>query len=739
MRPRIPTLTPSTLIESMSRPGRLRLPAISTAFLTAIPFSVPLLACCLAVTAGQAHSQVGETPERTTTLPAVEVRARAVSESATSSVDGYRPRQAITATKTDTPLSETPQSITILTRDQMADQGATSLQGALTYAAGVRSDAWGIDGRADSVQIRGSEPSIYLDGLQQYSQGWYTATTRTDPYTLERIEVLRGPAGMLFGAGTAAGVVNMVSKRPLQETRREVGLQLGNYHRRQLQADLTGPLTDDGRLSYRLVTVYRKSDTQVDYVPDDRELVAPSIAWRPDAATSMTLQGHWQQDKAGTTSQFLPWSGQILPNRNGQLPSNRFIGEPGDGYDSRRRSLGLLLDHDFNDRLTFRHASRVSNNLNDSHYHYGDFSTIVGGWGEDPINQRVLKRTGFRSLTRTRMVGTDNHLQARIDTGPVRHLMLVGADYSRQRQDERRGTTRSTIDAYDPVYGLVPDLRSLELTPRPQSRQRNAGVYVQDQMRLDNWILVAGLRHDRSTSASAGGESETTRANTKRLGVLYASPSGWSPYASYTESFTPQSGRTEEGALFKPLRGEQVEAGVKYMPSAAPIAATAAIYRLKERNRSVSDPDNPNFGLQVDHTTNKGVELEVRATVASALDLIAWYNYTDVDRKLGGMPRNQAAVWGKYRFAVGDLSGFEAGAGVRYLNGFYDTTETESGPRIASVTLVDLLLAWETARWRLALNVNNLTDKAYFSTCLARGDCWWGPRRTAFVTASWRF
>ena len=216
-------------------------------------------------------------------LPEVRVDANAEHETATTPVIGYRAKNAATATKTDTPLAETPQSVTVITRDQIVDQGATNLQDALTYAAGVRSDAYGLDARTDSFRVRGAYPDVYLDGLRQ-AYGYYTSTTRTEPYTLERLEVLRGPSGMLFGSGTAAGIVNMVSKRPLQETQREVGVQLGSWNRRQLQADLTGPLTADGQWSYRLIAVAREADTQVDFVPDDRRLIAPSLTWRPSGA-----------------------------------------------------------------------------------------------------------------------------------------------------------------------------------------------------------------------------------------------------------------------------------------------------------------------------------------------------------------------------------------------------------------------------------------------------------------------
>jgi len=665
------------------------------------------------------------------TLPEVRVDASAENESATSPVVGYRAKNAVTATKTDTPLAETPQAVTVVTRDQLVDQGATSLQDALGYAAGVRSDAYGLDARTDSVRIRGSEPSVYLDGLRQ-AYGYYTSTTRTEPYALERLEVLRGPAGMLFGSGTAAGVLNMVSKRPLTETQREVGVQFGNWGRKQIQADLTGALTADGDWSYRLVALQRKSDTQVDYVPDDRSLLAPSLTWRPSAATSLTLQAMYQKDKSGTSSQFLPWEGTILPNPNGRIPASRFIGEPSDYYDSERKSFGWLFEHKFNDAWTVRQNFRIAHNENDNRYAYGDFFTITGGWGADPVNKRLLGRITDSSLTRNRIATIDNHLEGHFATGDVKHTLLVGADFSHQRENVSSGFDYSVIDAYAPVYGNLVEPERFAL---PRTTQRNAGLYVQDQIKWNNWIFLAGLRHDRAVSGVEGSEDEKTSANTKRLAVMYALPSGWSPYVSYTESFTPQSARM--GQSFKPLRGEQWEAGIKYEPKARAMAFSAAVYDLREKNQIVEPvPDTFN---QLGETRNKGIELEAKGSISRDLDVIAHYNYIDLDAQIEGMPKHQASLWTKYRFAIAGLPGFSAGAGVRYMGNFRDTSYGGYGPRIPSVALLDFVLAYDTAQWRYALNINNATDKVYFSTCLARGDCWYGKGREVVASATYRF
>ncbi|WP_373423973.1 TonB-dependent siderophore receptor [Variovorax boronicumulans] len=686
-----------------------------------------VLVGCMAVYAQ--HQALAQTAAQGS-LPEVRVDANAEAETATSPVIGYRAKNAVTATKTDTPLSETPQSVTVVTRDQIVDQGATNLQDALNYAAGVRSDAYGLDSRTDSVRVRGATPDVYLDGLRQ-AYGYYTSTTRTDPYTLERLEVLRGPSGMLFGAGTAAGVVNMVSKRPLQEAQREVGVQFGSFGRKQIQADLTGPLNADGSLSYRLIAVQRKSDTQVDYVPDDRSLIAPSLTWRPSAATSLTLQGLWQKDKSGSSSQFLPWEGTLVPNPNGRLPGSRYIGEPGDFYNSERKTFGWQFEHKFNDNWTVRQNFRYAQNENANQYHYGAAFSGFDSWSSDPIFKRVLGRYFDNQLTLNRTQTLDNHVEGHFQTGAFKHTLLVGADFARQRENVWSGTNVDSIDIYAPVYGHrdVPDATAL-----PRTRQRQTGIYLQDQIKLDNWIFVAGLRHDRASSSAVGSEEQKSSATTKRLGVMYASPSGWSPYVSYSESFTPQSPR--QGRIFTPLRGEQWEVGVKYEPKDRALAFSAAVYDLREKNQVVEE--QPNVFSQRGLTKTKGVELEAKGSIGSNLDLIAHYNYIDADAQIEGLPKHQASVWAKYRFSIGGASGFSAGAGVRAMSSFRDL-QFGIGPRIPGVVLADLVFAYDTASWRYALNINNVTDKKYFSTCLSRGDCWYGSRRNIVASATYRF
>lgn len=673
------------------------------------------------------------------TLPEVRIEATRERETATTPVNGYKARNAATATKTDTPLVETPQSVTVITRDQIVDQGATTVQDALNYAAGVRGNAYGLDSRSDGVRIRGDFPDEYQDGLRRMFD-WYTSTTRIDPYTLERIEVLRGPSSMLFGQSTTGGVINSVSKRPQAERQGEVGIQLGSWNRKEIHADLTGPLTADGQWLYRLVALGRTADTQVDYVPDDRSLFAPTLTWRPDAATHLTLQALWQKDKSGSTSQFFPWEGVLLPNPNGRIPDSRFIGEPGfDKYDSERKSFGWLFEHRFNDQLAVRQNLRYSVNDVDYFSLYGDSFTLPGGWFEDPVNKRILGRFVQAEHSRSKMLATDQHAEIDFKTGALAHKLLAGLDYADYRKTisafydypAAYGGTAPTIDVYNPVYtGYTPG----PLTEQPDSKVRQTGIYLQDQIRWNDWIVVAGLRHD-SADVSQGTAATDISATTSRLGVLYAAPGGWSPYLSYSESFTPLAPTTTlfGSQMLKPRRGQQLEAGLKYEPANSPYAFNVAFYELHEKNVVIETA--PGRREQAGKTQTNGIEAEFKGRVTKALDVIANYTYTNVDEQIEEVPANQVSVWGRYKFAIGGLPGFSAGAGARYTSSFADGV----APTVPSTTLLDLMFAWEDANWRYALNVNNATDKETVSTCLRRGDCWFGTRRNIMASATYRF
>lgn len=674
-----------------------------------------------------AHAQ-NTAADTTATLPAVQVTG--TQETATSPVAGYVVRRSATGTKTDTPLRETPQAITVIPRDQIVDQGAQNVQDTLNYAAGVRPNAYGVDNRADYVRVRGVEPVQYMDGLRQF---FNYNNPRTEVYALERVEVLRGPSSMLYGQGSTGGVLNLVSKRPQPEAQREIGVVLGNHNRKEIHADLTGPVTEDGQWLYRVVAVARNSDTQVQHAPDDRLLLAPSLTWQPSAATSLTLQGYFQKDKAGTTQSFLPWSGTVSYNPNGQIPTRRFTSEPGfDAYDTEQFSLGWLFEHHFNDRWTFRQNFRNTISKVDYKSMYPDAYSNPEAPYIDP-RQQVLNRYFYVNKPRMRTMLADQNLEGKLNWGATEHTLLFGADYSRYRETgETASGVGSPLNVYHPVYGNIPDYQT---TDTPKNKQEQLGFYAQDQIRYRNWIFLAGIRHDRARNDLEGSDRETDNATTKRFGLLYAADNGLSPYISYSESFTPIAGTDVNSNRWKPMRGKQWELGLKYMPPNRDLEATAAIYDLREKNRQVPDPSNPNNQVQAGKTKTRGVELELRGRVTKQMDVIANYIYTDIDPALEGVPKHMASLWGKYRFNVAGMSGFSAGAGVRYLGAFTDG----GAPETPSVTLFDAMLAYDSGAWRYALNVNNIADRTYEVTCLRRGDCFYGQRRTVTLSAAYRF
>jgi len=349
-----------------------------------------------------------------------------------------------------------------------------------------------------------------------------------------------------------------------------------------------------------------------------------------------------------------------------------------------------------------------------------------------------LGRVAWVEQAVAKMLATDQHLEGRVNTGAIEHQLLIGIDalYFNQTTKEGNaipvyypGGTVPNIDAYAPVYG---GFTMSELFDLPEQTETQLGAYVQDQMKINrHWIVVAGIRHDRASSKFEGADDADTSATSKRLGLMYAADNGWSPYLSYSESFTPVLDTTIAGHP-EPVRGEQFEAGVKYSPAEKNINIGLSVYELREKNRSVAL--SPTVTVQTGATKTNGAELEARATLGN-FEVIAHYNYTHVDAELEAVPENQAAVWGKWNFSLFDLPGFSAGAGVRYLSAFADG----AAPTTPAVTLADALLGWDGDHWRLALNVNNLTDDTYMSTCLSRGDCFVGNRRNIIGSASYRW
>ena len=723
-----------------------------TKFIGVSAIGLPLLVLgavySLSVNAEEAKTDKAAT-SKPETLPEVKVSTSAEKETATGPVNGYVAKRAISATKTDTSILEIPQSISVITADQIEDQKAQSIQEALRYSVGVVADPYGQDSRGDSYSLRGTEAVQYLDGLRHINT-YYTETARPDPYAMERIEVLRGPSSMLYGGGGVGGIVNLVTKRPSTVAKREIGVQLGNYDRKQIQADFTGPVADSDTLFYRLVAIGRETDTQVKYAGDERTYIAPSLTWKPNDHTDFTLLTHYQRNDGRSTPQFLPWSGVLLPNPNGKLKYSTFLSEPDyDKYVSESTKVGWAFDHIFSDTWSFTQNLRYNASKN---IYKQVLPSDVFNYTVDPyispyidLAQRRLNRYTSASSAQSKTFSVDNHAVASFSTANIEHKLLIGIDYNAFRKSQRDGYNfdPSDIDAYAPVYG---NYTPAVLGEAVVSRAYQTGIYVQDQLKIDrNWIATLGLRHDRAGNRGGNNEAVVDHKVTGRYGLTYVFDNGWAPYVSYAESFTPLPGYQDVNLnALKPQEGKQWEAGIKYIPAGAKTKFTAAIYSLVDKNRPVGI-GGTNFYTQKAEVTAKGLELELTHAFANRLDVLTAYSYTDAKytgdarpeekgNQVETIPKNLASLWTIKRFSIGNIDGFRSGLGLRYVGSTHDSFDVLKTP---SVTLVDAMLGYDSGSWRYAVNASNLFDKEYVSTCLSRGDCWLGARRTAIASATY--
>jgi iron complex outermembrane receptor protein len=657
-------------------------------------------------------------------------------------VVGYVADRSVSGTKTDTPLRRIPQAITVVGRPQMVDQGVTSLQEALRYAPGVVSDLYGLDTRTDSIAIRGQEATVnFLDGMRRF-YGYYVNAGRIEPYTLERIEVLRGPSSVLYGQSGVGGAVNMVSKLPSAVARQEFTIEYGTFQRKELRFDVTGPVTPDGSWLYRLIGLGRDANTQVDHVADDRLLIAPAITYAPSNATSVTLLAQVSRDRSGSTAQFLPHEGTLYPGPYGRLPRNRFVGEPNfDRYNVDARSATLLVDQKLDARWSFHQGFRYAN----THVVYGQIYPYIPDRREPffDTERRLISRDVYLTDTRTSTITSDSNVSGELDVGPTEHKVLAGFDYSRadERQDMGYASDYNFLDLYAPTYGRLQLydpysgelLSSLPMSRRPTHRQSQAGLYVQDQLRFGPWIAVLGLRQDWTRNIAS--TSEQAQALTKRAGLMYEFDFGLTPYASYAESFVPVSGTDFANAGFKPLAGRSFELGFKYQLPDTSFVVNGAIYDAVEKNRLQIDPDHPAFSIQNNARAHlRGFELEAKGDVTPEIKLIVGYSmvsakYRDGDQagyRVESIPQHQASGWATYTFRNGPLQGLSFGGGVRYVGASWDGYDTVRTP---DYTLFDGMAAFEFENWRWSLNASNIGDRYYMTTCLNRGDCFLGARR----------
>nr|BFD38840.1 ferrioxamine receptor FoxA [Pseudomonas sp. FFPRI_1] len=700
-------------------------------------------------------------------LPTTEVKGFALGN-ALGDMEGYNATHSQIATKTSTALLETSQSVSVVTREQMDDQGAQTVSQTMRYTPGVLTNPYGATHRYDYVAMRGfndgSVDNIYLDGLKSMGDSGTYSSMQVDPYFLERVDILKGPSSVLYGRSSPGGLVALTSKKPLYEPYHQIQATVGTQGKQGLGFDFSGPLDDDKRIAYRLTGLTDKSDTQFDHTQEKRFALAPTLSIDFSDDTSLTLQAYLQNDPDGGYHGGMPANG-TLNQRNGQRISEHFFeGEPGiDGYKRDQQSFGYQFEHRFNDVFTARQNFRYldSKVKLDQVYAYG--------WTNATSNDLNRYYSGGDEKLHSFIV--DNMLQAEFLTGDVKHTMLLGADYQRRKTvvDWDQGTLQA-INAFNPVYGNS-TINYYSHTSYVR-RLEQTGVYLQDLIELNQWRFSLGLRQDwvetsdenRLAEDKRPLGTEITDKRTKltgRAGVLYLFDNGLAPYLSYSESFNPNSYADSAGNPLPPTDGTQWEAGLKYQPPGTDHLFTASVFRIDQENLASKLPQE-NFYRAVGAVRSQGLELEAHMQLSDNLKLLGSYTFTDIKYSKSMIstlsstnnlienkgnsptqaPRQMASLWADYKFDSAALDGLRLGGGVRYVG--YSWADAENSMKVPAYTLFDASIGYDLGKVGLKgvdvrLNANNLTNESYVASCASLSYCYLGEERNVAATVSYQF
>jgi iron complex outermembrane recepter protein len=630
--------------------------------------------------------------------------------------EGYNPTRATTATRTDTPLRDIPQSIQVIPRAVIEDRGVTELDRVLETAGSVVSSG----GRGTSVfgpgfLIRGFpiNGAIFRDGISAFS----LAPLSTND--VEQVEILRGPASVLFGQGEPGGIINLVSKQPLSEPFYSVGATVGSFSTYRGDADLTGPLNEDGSVRYRLNLSYENFGSFRDLVDGERLLVSPTLTWDIGPNTSINFFGQYARDRE-TIDEGIPFTADGPVN----VPRNRFVGEDFGEFSQDQFTLGYRLNHDLNESWSLRHASQYLQYSPQRYWPSYDFFDETTG---------DIDRTEYFAGGRYQRLFTNAEAVGRFSTGSVNHQVLVGVEYRNvlEQPEFQFSNAYAPINVFNPVYTGIP--YAIEPEFFRDDTISTWGFYAQDQIEvLPNLKFLAGIRYDIAdqfrTTQSLGGPrrefTQTDSAFSPRFGVVYQPVEPVSLYASYTRSFSPSFGATlnADGSNFDPERGRQLEVGAKVDISDR-LSLNLALFDIRRQNVRTPDLSNPRFSVQTGEVASRGIELNLGGEILPGWNITTGYTLLDafvsrdnrdiVGNRLANVPDNQFSLWSTYEIQEGNLQGLGFGLGLFYVSdraGDLDNTFT-----LPSYFRTDAALFYRRDNWRAQLNLENLFNTTYFT------------------------
>ena len=642
----------------------------------------------------------------------------------TGEQEGYFVPDASTATRTDTPLRDVPQSIQVIPRQVIENQQAIGLDEVLENAAGVTFQ--GDDGGRSAIfNIRG------FDGAAVLRDGFIIPGFRTDPVepevaNLEQIEVLRGPASVLYGQAEPGGVINLVSKQPLSEPYYNLQLQAGNRGFVSPSIDLSGPLTEDGRLLYRLNALYRREESFQDFENDfERFFIAPTLTWQISDQTDLTVSLEYAED-----DEPLDLGTVAIGDGIADIPPERVLNDPDSTVERDSLSVRYTLQHRFSDNWQIRNRFLYASST-------FDWSVVAFSFSLDE-STGVLNRLLVSEFAEVDTYSLYTNVQGKFNTGPIEHTLLLGVDLFRaenqrvQRLNPRDPLLSSPINIFDPdnLDVETPPVESIPITNDDTTTTNQLGIYLQDQIDiLDNLILVGGVRYDTVDQEITNNlnDLETEQdddALTPRIGIVYQPIEPISLYANYSRSFAPNSETNADGEPLEPEEGEGFEVGVRGEIIENRLSATLAYFDITKQNVATADPNDPFASVAVGEQRSRGVDFSLTGEILPGWNAVASYAYIDaevtedntdiVENRLIGVPAHSASLWMTYEIQSGDLQGVGFGLGFNFVG--EREGDLENSYKVDSYFLTNAAVFYRRDNWRVRLNVDNLFDVNYIET-----------------------
>ncbi|WP_088344540.1 MULTISPECIES: TonB-dependent siderophore receptor [Rhodomicrobium] len=661
--------------------------------------------------------------------------APTTTESATGPVNGYVAKTTATGSKTATPITEIPQSVSVIGRQELEDRGVTKVDEALRYTPGVFAQPFGNDNDTNWIYIRGfdaTQTGVFQDGLQLFSFAF--GGNYTDSFSLERIEVLRGASSVLYGGSNPGGLVNLVTKHPDGERLRYLESGINDAGDAWLGFDIGDKASP--AIDYRITGRIGGGDGYTDFEDEFRGFIAPAVTFHVDRDTDFTVLANYTfLDETHGGGGFLPYIGTVVDAPFGKISPERNFTEPGiDEYQRRQASIGYEFEHRFSPDWAVRQNLRYG--YSDLHevapFTFGYTNLDENGLPKDAL----LNRFDFEHRSTVNSFLVDNQAEGRVQTGPIEHRLLLGSDYKWWRLDQLQLSGFGTpIDAVNPVYG-APQPPFTFITDQVVTLEQ-LGFYAQDQLRFgDGWIATLGGRYDHVDMQAKGtGAFDTSDDQwSGRAGLAYEFKNGLTPYASVSTFFNPQIANAGQGFV-EPETGQQYEVGVKYAPKWFDGIITAALFDLTKQN--VLTGAFPNQAL-VGEVNSQGIELEAKANLTKDLRLTAFFTAFDLEitkdasRDLVGntpflVPELQTGIALDYTFHDGALQGVSLGGGIRYQGESW--ADNDNTRKVPDVALFDAKIGYAKDNWGIDLNVLNLFDEEYVSGCQGLTTCSYGEGR----------